>query len=219
MATTMAGGSADYSDNVDAPPRAVLHEMFLDGVNASWYLAASTAIGVALMCTRFLLGTSDDAANNDHLIGSLVITFSIMAMGEVARPLRFVNIGFGAWLIASPWLVDGYSGVAAAASVLLGALLIWLALPLGRIEGRYGAWDKIARFTLVSFKQCGMHIPDAQSQPTADEAERVAVAIGNLRSFGGGGAVACTPVNSGRPFEFWIEDRQCRPWKTGGRGI
>jgi hypothetical protein len=76
------------------------------------------------------------------VIGSLVVTFSIMALSEVGRPLRFANIILGAWLIAAPVLLSGYSNPAAAASVIGGVLLILLALPLGPIESRYGAWDQ-----------------------------------------------------------------------------
>ncbi|HYD79582.1 MAG TPA: NAD-dependent epimerase/dehydratase family protein [Paucimonas sp.] len=140
---TMEGGNADYSDNFEAPPRIVLREMLANGITLPWTLAASVMIGVALMCTRLIFGTTGAAAANDHVVGSLVITFSIMAMGEVARPLRFVNILFGAWLVAAPWAVGGYPGVAAAASVAAGALLIWLALPLGPLRSHYGAWDRI----------------------------------------------------------------------------
>lgn len=145
---TMAGGSADYSDNFEAQPGAVIREMLLSGVTVPWTLVVSTAIGIALMCTRLLFDASGAAADNDHIIGSLVVTFSIMAWGEVARPLRFVHLLFGAWLMASPWAIGGYSGVGAAASVLFGLALFWLALPQGRIVGRYGAWDKVARFRL-----------------------------------------------------------------------
>lgn len=143
---TMAGGSADYSDNFEAPVGTVLREMLLSGVNVPWTLAASTAIGIALMCTRLLFDSSGPAVDNDHIVGSLVVTFSIMAWGEVARPLRFVNAGFGAWLIAAPWVIGGYVGIAAAASVLFGIALIWLAFPLGRVAGHYGAWDRIAHW-------------------------------------------------------------------------
>ena len=67
--------------------------------------------------------------------------------GEVARPLRFVNIGFGAWLMISPWVIDGYAFGAAGASLLLGAALIVLAYPPGHFASHFGAWDKIARST------------------------------------------------------------------------
>ncbi|HZW22721.1 NAD-dependent epimerase/dehydratase family protein [Noviherbaspirillum sp.] len=143
---TIAGGSADYSDNFEASPREVLREMFITGISVPWTLFLSTLIGIALMCTRLLFDTEGLAAHNDHVVGALVVTFTIMAWGEVARPLRFVNIAFGLWLLASPWVIGGYSGVAAAASVFFGLMLVWLAIPLGRVASHFGAWDRIARW-------------------------------------------------------------------------
>ncbi|HVK95667.1 MAG TPA: vitamin K epoxide reductase family protein, partial [Noviherbaspirillum sp.] len=145
---TMTGGSADYSDNFEAPAGAVVREMLLNGVNLPWTLLASTVIGVVLMCSRLLFDASGTGADNDHIVGSLVVTFAIMAWGEVARPLRFVNIGFGAWLAVAPWVIGGYSGIAAVASVFLGIALIWLSFPLGEVTAHYGAWDRVARFKL-----------------------------------------------------------------------
>ncbi len=150
---TMTGGSADYSDNFEARPTEVLHEMLGSGVTLPWTLLASVAIGIALMCTRLLFDTSGIAADSDHVVGALVVTVSIMAWGEVARPLRFINAGFGAWLIVAPWIIDGYSGLAAAASVFAGAALIWLSIPLGRITSHYGAWDRIAHVKIGRTKR------------------------------------------------------------------
>ncbi len=139
---TIEGGSADYSDNFEAPFTALLREILQTGVRFTWTMAASVVIGIGLMMTRVIFGTTGAAADSDHIVGSLVITFSIMALSEVGRPLRFVNIGFGAWLIAAPWLLAGFSGLAAAGGVIAGILLILLALPLGPIRSRYGAWDR-----------------------------------------------------------------------------
>ena len=143
---TMEGGNADYSDNFAAPVSAILREM-MTGVSVPWTLALSTLIGVVLMFTRVLFGASGQAADNDHIIGSLVITFSIMAWGEMARPLRFANIGFGLWLMLAPWVLDGYGSVGSAASVVAGIALVLLSCPPGRITTHYGAWDKIAHLT------------------------------------------------------------------------
>ena len=145
---TMRGGSADYSDDFEVSPRAILREMLASGVSVPWTLVVSCLIGAALMSTRLLFGTSGAAADSDHIVGSLVITFSIMAWGEVARPLRFVNIPFGLWVAAAPWILGGYSGIAAAASVFFGIALVWLAIPPGRIASHFGAWDRAARVAL-----------------------------------------------------------------------
>jgi hypothetical protein len=148
---TMPGGSADYSDNFETMPGLMLHEMLRSGVSIPWTLAASTAIGIALMCSRLIFDASGPAANNDHVVGSLIVTFSIAAMGEVSRPVRFANIPFGAWLVVSPLMFSGYSPIAGGANVLFGLLLIWLALPPGPIRSHYGEWDRMIRIRI------GMH--------------------------------------------------------------
>ncbi|SFO22551.1 Nucleoside-diphosphate-sugar epimerase [Nitrosospira briensis] len=139
---TMEGGSADYSSNFEGPPMAVLREIMGSGVRFTWNMLASVIIGIALMFSRILFDATGTAANGDHLIGALVVTFSIMALSEVGRPLRFANIMFGGWLIPAPLLLTGYSDLGAAASIGAGVLLILLALPVGPIKGRYGAWDR-----------------------------------------------------------------------------
>lgn len=142
---TIEGGNADYSDNFEAPPAAVLKEMLKGGVTAPWTLTASIAIGILLMLSRLLFDTGATAADNDHVIGALVITFSIMAMAEVARPLRFINVVFGAWLLLAPWLLDGYAGTGTAFASIAGLLLVGLSLPRGAVESHYGAWDRYIR--------------------------------------------------------------------------
>ncbi|SCX38430.1 NAD-dependent epimerase/dehydratase family protein [Nitrosospira sp. Nsp1] len=139
---TIENGSTDDSGRFDAPPMIVLREMLSAGIHFTWTMAVSIVIGISLMFTRVIFGTEAEAANSDHVIGSLVITFSIMALGEVALPLRFVNILFGAWLTVAPWVLTGYSGLASAAGVIAGVLLILLALPLAPIKNHYGAWDR-----------------------------------------------------------------------------
>lgn len=139
---TMEGGSADYSDNFEAPPSVVLREILKGGVTVPWTLSASMVIGIVLMLTRLLADTTGSAADNDHLIGSLVVTFSVMALGEVARPLRFANALFGAWMLLAPWILEGYFGRGTAIALLAGLLLIALSLPRGSIHSHYGNWDR-----------------------------------------------------------------------------
>ena len=47
-------------------------------------------------------------ADNDHLFGALVRTVAVIVMAEVIRAGRFLNVLFGAWIIAAPWLLTGH---------------------------------------------------------------------------------------------------------------
>lgn len=109
----------------------------------TWQLAVCTVIGIALMFTRLIFNTAPPMVDSDHLIGSLVIVFSISAMAEVGRTLRFLNIPLGLWLVIAPWLLDGASSVASWGGVVAGVAVILLSLPRGRRSSEhYGSWDR-----------------------------------------------------------------------------
>jgi nucleoside-diphosphate-sugar epimerase/uncharacterized membrane protein len=112
------------------------------GVNVPWTLLASAALGVWLMCTRLIFASQPPMANSDHLVGALIVTVAVMAMAEVGRALRFINVAFGLWLIAAPWLLSGASPIASWAGVVVGVAVIALSLPRGRrSREHYGGWD------------------------------------------------------------------------------
>lgn len=136
------GSGQDRHPGFDAPLRQALASA-LRGVTIPWTLLASAGVGAALMFTRLLFGTEPPLAHSDHLVGALVITVAVMAMAEVGRPLRFVNVAFGAWLLAAPWLLEGGSGAGTAGAMIAGLAIILLSLPRGaRSDEHYGAWDR-----------------------------------------------------------------------------
>lgn len=112
------------------------------GVNWPWTLVVSALIGAALMFTRVLFGTEPPMAASDHVVGALVITVSLIAAAEVARPVRFINALFGLWLIAAPWLLTGHTQLAAWTSISAGVALIALSIPKGPVRERYASWNR-----------------------------------------------------------------------------
>jgi hypothetical protein len=114
------------------------------GITLPWSLLASVALGGWLMAAPGVLGTRGAAANGDQLVGALVVTVAMLALAEVARPVRFLNVLFGIWLLVQPWLL-GASGLALASDLLVGILLILLSLPRGAVRETYGGWDRFIR--------------------------------------------------------------------------
>lgn len=117
------------------------------GVTLPWQLLAASALGIWLMASRLVFGTEGLLANSDHLVGAMILTIAVCAMAEVARPLRFINIAFGLWLLAAPWLLggapDGVFGPASWNNFAVGLLVIALSLPRGaRSKEHYGSWDR-----------------------------------------------------------------------------
>ncbi|MDQ3775609.1 MAG: NAD-dependent epimerase/dehydratase family protein [Pseudomonadota bacterium] len=142
MGDAMDGGSEDNAKEFAGTTREMIAEG-ARGVTVPAPLVLSIAIGISLMFTRMTFDNSGSMASSDHLVGALVVTFSIIAWAEVARPVRFVNMLFGAWLLAAPWLLDGVgSSLAVWNSVASGALLIVLAIPRGPVRNFYGSWDR-----------------------------------------------------------------------------
>ncbi len=137
--------NVDSSDDFERPARHVVREMVTGGVNVPWNLALSIAIGLVLMFSRPLFGAEGGAADSDHVIGALVISFAVAATAEVARPLRFANALLGAWLLLAPWLLGGFNPAATAADLIAGIALIALSIPRGRIICRYAGWDRWLR--------------------------------------------------------------------------
>ena len=142
MGDAMEGGSDDLSKGLVGTPRQIVGEANR-GNSFPWMLLASAVIGVWFMFTRLSFGNSGAMADSDHLVGSLVVVFSIMAFAEVVRAVRFINLAFGAWLAAAPWLLAGAgSTLSAWNGVIGGLLLIALALPRGPIRDSYAGWDR-----------------------------------------------------------------------------
>jgi len=109
----------------------------------TWQLGLSALIGIGLMFTRLIFHTRPPVADSDHLVGALVFVTAITAMAEVARPVRFLNLAFGAWLVVAPWVLSGASMLAGVSDSLLGIALMALSLPRGRRSGaHYGEWDR-----------------------------------------------------------------------------
>jgi len=139
---TMEGGRKMEDEDFSGAPWAILKDMLGGGVNLPWSLVFCTAIGVWLMCTRLIFATQGAQANSDHLIGALVITISITALAESARPARFINMLLAIPLMAAPWMLDGGSLGADWAGVIAGVLLVLLSIPRGKIENHYGSWSR-----------------------------------------------------------------------------
>ena len=123
-----------------------------------------TALGVMLMCTRLLFGASDAMAESDHLIGCLIITVSVTAFAEIARPLRFLNVPMGAWLIAAPFVLQGTSTIGTFTSIAIGTTVMALSLPRGKLSGEHyrgvGPLQLISRSTASALRYVGDIVAD-----------------------------------------------------------
>lgn len=115
------------------------------GVSLPWNLLVSAALGLWLMFAPSTLGITGAAAHSDHLVGALMLTVAVVALAEVGRAVRFVNVLFGAWVIASPWLLRRTTTAATWNDMIAGTLMILLSFPRGPVVERYGSFERYIR--------------------------------------------------------------------------
>ena len=120
------------------------------GATVPWTLLVATALGLWLMLSPTLFGTQGLMADSSHLVGALVVTFAVIAMGEPARVVRFINIPLGAWILIAPWLLSGAPMLAVWNSVLVGMILMLVSIPRGAVKDRYGSWNRYVTIGLTS---------------------------------------------------------------------
>lgn len=149
------GGSAEDSQRDERSPQlATMGERpgpvlaaSLWGLSYPWTLLAASLLGVLVMFlpTWFGLAIETRAADVAHLCGALVVTVSVVCLGEVVRLGRYLNVLLALALGIAPWMTQeaavGYS-VACGVAALLIALL---SLPRGPQREHYGTWDRYVR--------------------------------------------------------------------------
>lgn len=109
-------------------------------------LVAATALGTWMMFAPAVLGSEGLLRDSSFVVGALVIVVSVIAMADVARVTRYLNVALGAWLVVAPWLVEVGAG-ARWNAVAVGVLVGLLSLPLGSWRDRYGGAEKTALWT------------------------------------------------------------------------
>lgn len=142
MGDTIEGGSKDErTPSFIASINKTIPAMWW-GIKFQWNLVLATAIGIGFMFSPSLLSVQGSMANSLTTIGALVVTFSIMAMAEVGRVVRFINIPFAIWLIVAAFRTNTISANTVWIVVIAAVALILVSLPKGKIAEKYGTFDK-----------------------------------------------------------------------------
>jgi hypothetical protein len=115
----------------------------MDLINVPWTLLVSAILGIWLMAAPAMLDISDGLADSHYLAGALVVTWAVIAFGQVVRPVRLLNIPMGLWIAAAPWLLSGASDLSRWTELAVGGLLIAFSIPRGRIDEQFGDWNRL----------------------------------------------------------------------------
>jgi hypothetical protein len=134
----------DESLLTPAPPARSMWARFaaaLDLNNVPWNMLVCAALGVWIMAAPGVRSAGGAAAANDQVVGALIVTWSVIAFAEIARPARFLNFPLGVWLIVAPWVLSGDAPASRWNDVVVGVAVVLLSFRRGRIEERFGSWN------------------------------------------------------------------------------
>lgn len=117
------------------------------GMTFPWTLMAATGLGLVLMFmpTLFDIAITEYAADVAHLGGALIITVSVICMGEVIRIGRYLNIPLGLAVAVIPWMLQETPLAYSITLSILGILSAAASLPRGIKRETYGLWDPHVR--------------------------------------------------------------------------
>ncbi|MGH2395357.1 MAG: SPW repeat protein [Candidatus Limnocylindria bacterium] len=108
-----------------------------------WTHLLPVLAGIWLMASPAVLAYADPARANDRIVGPIVASMATIAIWEIARPLRWVNVILGAWLLIAPWLL-GHPPGARWNSLAAGALVLAMSLMKGtRTHKVGGGWSSL----------------------------------------------------------------------------
>lgn len=117
------------------------------GLSVPWNLVAVAVLGAWLMAAPAVFQVQGSAADINYIIGPLMWVFAIIALAEVARAARFVNILLAIGLMILLWLISDSSGSVTIAyglnNLVIGALIIALSVRPGKIKDMYGSWNRL----------------------------------------------------------------------------
>ena len=141
----LGGTLKDAPEAGPVRPDVVRPRAMVWGMALPWNLLVSAVLGTWLMIAPAVLQSMSTAAHSDHLFGAIIVTVAIIAMADVGRATRFLNMLFGAWVVIAPWLLTGATTGAKMNDAIIGALVVLLSFRRGLIGERYGSWERFIR--------------------------------------------------------------------------
>lgn len=112
-------------------------------------LIGSITFGGWLMLSPTLLNIDKPAADLIYFSSALVLTFSIIALSEITRPLRLLNIILATILIVGIWVLSGSDVGTKWIVTVSGIGILFLSMPKGKFKRHFGSYDKMARWPLL----------------------------------------------------------------------
>jgi len=113
-------------------------------------LVASLILSTSLMFSPAFFSMEKSISNLIYFSSALLFTFGMIAISEIARPVRYLNILISMVLAISIWFSDGMGFEANVVVTLISLCITALSLPKGKFRHHFGSYDKVARWSPVA---------------------------------------------------------------------
>jgi len=109
-----------------------------------WARIICTIIGLWVMIAPGIFDFNASAEDNGHIIGPIVVTFSVIAFWDATRGVRKWNYPVALWLLLAPWILGYSMGVATTSDMIAGVLIIIFSSVKGRRKHSFGGgWSSL----------------------------------------------------------------------------
>ena len=121
-----------------------------------WANIVNILIGLAVMIAPAVFKFDKAAADNNHIVGPLVLTFAIISLWEINHNVRLFNVVTGLWLVLSPFILP-FNSVERMIDIPAGVAIIIFSFFQEKLKNRYGGgWRSL-------FQKNPLHIQEVKS--------------------------------------------------------
>ncbi len=138
------GAGETYASRSVAPRKRAKNAIAY-GFAFPWNLLVSAVLGIWLMASPSGFGIIGGVATSNYILGPMIAAVSIIALAEVFRSVRYLNIIFGLGLCIAPWVVTEGNTTALCNNLVVGVLILALAPIKGRVAEKYGYWERFLK--------------------------------------------------------------------------
>lgn len=103
-----------------------------------WSQISMTILGIWLMAAPGVFEFPKNISDNAHIVGPLIVTFSIVALSECTRNVRFFNLPLAGWLLLAPWVLQYDNNTAVWNDYAVAILIIGLSFIKPKRSFRFG---------------------------------------------------------------------------------
>lgn len=109
-----------------------------------WTAITNIFLGLWLMISPSVLQMNQSTANNNHIIGPLVITFSIISLWDINRKIMSVNIVLGAWLLVAIFVLNFSTALVLSSNGACACFIVLLSTIKRKPKQHYGGgWHSL----------------------------------------------------------------------------